>query len=258
VLFDPPLLGDVHRSAGGDHGGAPVVHDDAAAVPQPAHDAVGSDDAELEAEFGAVGDRLVDGGAHAVAVVRMQPRQPFVHRCARLQRLQPENPVHALVVGDDARAEVEMPRADTGGTERKPEALPGVNDAARIGWGRGLAHQCEKGRRRSQFAARCLLIMHAQCPSRHRERDMRADLCSSSPRSDRPPVLIQIARAARLGVFGTEVQALKVGQIYEVAPAIGLVLVGEGWAQEVAARACADAGPPSSAHDEAYGRAPKS
>jgi hypothetical protein len=45
--------------------------------------------------------------------------------------------------------------------------------------------------------------------------------------------LIQIARHVRLGIFDTEVQALKVGEIYRVAPAIGIVLVSEGWAEEV-------------------------
>jgi hypothetical protein len=46
-------------------------------------------------------------------------------------------------------------------------------------------------------------------------------------------VLIQIARAVKLGIFDTEVQSLKTGEIYRVAPAIGTVLVSEGWAREL-------------------------
>jgi hypothetical protein len=48
-------------------------------------------------------------------------------------------------------------------------------------------------------------------------------------------VLIQIERAVRLTLLDSEVQTLKAGEIYEVAPAIGRVLVGDGWASEVAA-----------------------
>ena len=36
-----------------------------------------------------------------------------------------------------------------------------------------------------------------------------------------------------------ELQALKVGEIYDVAPAIGVVLVTDGWAREVIARSSA-------------------
>jgi hypothetical protein len=46
-------------------------------------------------------------------------------------------------------------------------------------------------------------------------------------------VLIQIARAVRLGIFNAEVQSLKVGEIYRVAPGIGTVLVNDGWAREI-------------------------
>jgi len=46
-------------------------------------------------------------------------------------------------------------------------------------------------------------------------------------------VLIQIARAVKLGIFNTEVQSLKVGEIYRVASGIGTVLVNEGWAREI-------------------------
>jgi hypothetical protein len=45
-------------------------------------------------------------------------------------------------------------------------------------------------------------------------------------------VLIQIARAVRLTLLDSEVQALKPGEIYEVAPAIGRMLVADGWATE--------------------------
>jgi hypothetical protein len=48
-----------------------------------------------------------------------------------------------------------------------------------------------------------------------------------------PTVLIRIARAVKLGIFNTEVQSLKIGEIYRVAPGIGTVLVSEGWAREI-------------------------
>jgi hypothetical protein len=49
-------------------------------------------------------------------------------------------------------------------------------------------------------------------------------------------VLIQIARAVTLTLHDTTLQALQPGEIYEVAPAIGHVLVTDGWAREVIAQ----------------------
>jgi hypothetical protein len=46
-------------------------------------------------------------------------------------------------------------------------------------------------------------------------------------------VLIRIARAVRLTLLGSEIQALNPGEIYEVAPSVGRVLVTDGWAMEV-------------------------
>lgn len=43
-----------------------------------------------------------------------------------------------------------------------------------------------------------------------------------------------MGRDVRLTLMDSEVQALKTGEIYEVAPAIGRVLVSDGWACEVA------------------------
>jgi hypothetical protein len=56
---------------------------------------------------------------------------------------------------------------------------------------------------------------------------------TSSSRSATGDVLIEIARSVTLTLLGTAVQALKHGEIYEVAPSIGRVLVGDGWAVEV-------------------------
>jgi hypothetical protein len=47
-------------------------------------------------------------------------------------------------------------------------------------------------------------------------------------------VRIEILRPVRLTVWGSELQRLKPGEIYDVAPAIGRVLVGDGWAMELA------------------------
>lgn len=58
---------------------------------------------------------------------------------------------------------------------------------------------------------------------------------SLHPRSAIRLVLIQIARAVRLTLLDSEVQALKPGEIYEVAPAVGCVLVADGWATEFGA-----------------------
>lgn len=46
-------------------------------------------------------------------------------------------------------------------------------------------------------------------------------------------MLIQIARAVRLTLSDSELKAFKAGEIYEVPPAVGRVLVGDGWAFEV-------------------------
>ena len=43
-----------------------------------------------------------------------------------------------------------------------------------------------------------------------------------------------MGRDVRLTLLDSEVQSLKAGEIYEVAPAIGRVLVSDGWACEVA------------------------
>lgn len=48
-------------------------------------------------------------------------------------------------------------------------------------------------------------------------------------------MLIEIARAVRLTLQGNELKALNPGEIYEVAPAVGAVLVGDGWAMALAA-----------------------
>jgi len=49
-------------------------------------------------------------------------------------------------------------------------------------------------------------------------------------------VLIQIARAVTLTLHDTALQALRPGEVYEVAPSIGRVLVTDGWAREVIAQ----------------------
>jgi hypothetical protein len=46
-------------------------------------------------------------------------------------------------------------------------------------------------------------------------------------------VFIKIARAVKVTLLGSEVQALNPGEIYDVAPAIGQVLVSDGWAIEM-------------------------
>jgi hypothetical protein len=71
-------------------------------------------------------------------------------------------------------------------------------------------------------------------------------------------VLIQIARAASLTLQNAELQALKVGEIYDVAPAIGQVLVTDGWAREVIAGATADWRDESIAHDDPGEHEPRS
>ena len=63
-------------------------------------------------------------------------------------------------------------------------------------------------------------------------------------------MLIQIARPLRLGIFDTEVQTFRVGEIYRVAPAIGTVLVSEGWAREVDAGGGSDGAALECANDD--------
>jgi hypothetical protein len=45
-------------------------------------------------------------------------------------------------------------------------------------------------------------------------------------------VLIRIARTVRVALSGEELQTLNSGEFYEVMPAVGLVLVADGWAVE--------------------------
>jgi hypothetical protein len=44
---------------------------------------------------------------------------------------------------------------------------------------------------------------------------------------------IVIVRPVRLTVWDSDILALDRGEIYDVAPAVGRVLVGEGWAMEL-------------------------
>ncbi|MGE0447172.1 MAG: hypothetical protein AB7P99_18255 [Vicinamibacterales bacterium] len=62
-------------------------------------------------------------------------------------------------------------------------------------------------------------------------------------------VLIQIARAVTLTLQDTTLQALRPGEIYDVAPAIGRVLVTDGWAREVIAQSTVRWHDPVSADD---------
>ena len=45
-------------------------------------------------------------------------------------------------------------------------------------------------------------------------------------------MLIQISRTVRVALSGEELQTLNSGEFYEVMPAVGLVLVADGWAVE--------------------------
>jgi hypothetical protein len=45
-------------------------------------------------------------------------------------------------------------------------------------------------------------------------------------------VLIRISRTVRVALSGEELQTLNSGEFYEVMPAVGLVLVADGWAVE--------------------------
>jgi hypothetical protein len=63
-------------------------------------------------------------------------------------------------------------------------------------------------------------------------------------------VLIQIARAVRLTLQDAEVQTLQPGEIYNVAPAIGGVLVTDGWAREVVAQSTLRWADEGLAHDD--------
>ena len=45
-------------------------------------------------------------------------------------------------------------------------------------------------------------------------------------------MLIRIARTVRVALSGEELQTLNSGEFYEVMPAVGLVLVADGWAVE--------------------------
>jgi hypothetical protein len=61
-------------------------------------------------------------------------------------------------------------------------------------------------------------------------------------------VLIRIARLVRVTLSETELQTLRPGEFYDVPPAVGRVLVSEGWAEDAAADAYDDRRSP--AHDD--------
>lgn len=63
-------------------------------------------------------------------------------------------------------------------------------------------------------------------------------------------MLIQIARAVTLTLQDAEVQVLQPGEIYDVAPAIGGVLVTDGWAREVMAQSTLGWPDEGLAHDD--------
>jgi hypothetical protein len=65
-------------------------------------------------------------------------------------------------------------------------------------------------------------------------------------------VLIRIARFVRVTLSETELQTLRPGEFYDVPPAVGCVLVSEGWAVD-AGHEVDDEGL-SPAHGDAPGR----
>jgi hypothetical protein len=65
-------------------------------------------------------------------------------------------------------------------------------------------------------------------------------------------VLIRIARLLRVTLSDTELQTLRPGEFYDVPPAVGRVLVSEGWAVDAASEAHDDWR--ARAHDDASER----
>jgi hypothetical protein len=65
-------------------------------------------------------------------------------------------------------------------------------------------------------------------------------------------VLIRIARFVRVTLSEAELQTLRPGEFYDVPPAVGRVLVSEGWAVDAASEAHDDWR--SRAHDDARER----
>jgi hypothetical protein len=65
-------------------------------------------------------------------------------------------------------------------------------------------------------------------------------------------VLIRIARLVRVTLSDAELQTLRPGELYDVPPAVGRVMVSEGWAVDAAGEAHHDWR--SRAHDDARER----
>lgn len=65
-----------------------------------------------------------------------------------------------------------------------------------------------------------------------------------------PTVLIQIARTVRVALSGEELQTLNSGEFYEVMPAVGLVLVADGWAVEAVSQRRNPVGRQATADDD--------
>ena len=66
---------------------------------------------------------------------------------------------------------------------------------------------------------------------------MQRPAAAACPLLSRDYVLIRIARLVRVTLSETDLQTLRPGEFYDVPPAVGRVLVSEGWAVEAALEA---------------------
>src|SRR5688572_993188 len=125
-----------------------------------------------------------------------------------------------------SRCQVPMPAALSAKCRRCHACMTRAASSGRLGSRRVIGGM-------GAHPARQLLLLQAPCPARRLAGGVACGFVAPPDAPPGPNVLIQIARAVKLGIFNTEVQSLKVGEIYRVASGIGTVLVNEGWAREI-------------------------
>jgi hypothetical protein len=132
VIFELAARSDVHDRARRVAGAAVVVQNDAPAILQPPHLAVRAHNPVFDAVLAVSGDRGVDRAHDAIVIVGMKARECRVaQRTVRLNRIEAEDAVQALVVRGDAGLQIDVPRAHAGRPKRVPQSVPGEKNVLR-------------------------------------------------------------------------------------------------------------------------------
>ena len=112
LLFELPAIGHVMGGAHDAHGPSVVVHDHGPLRVNPAHLAVGSQDPVVEVEPLSVLERLCEGEAGALAIVRVNHRQHRLVVAGKGLALDARDPPRLIGEHHLARDEIPLPAAD--------------------------------------------------------------------------------------------------------------------------------------------------